>query len=207
MTTTSLSAAHEPVQALIDRWWELGVSESEAQQQAISELEQTLQDLSEWGQQLAGQLENRETKQQRLEHDVASLRSRVTDLEKTLQDRTEELLRAQAANNALAAELQQAEFDPIADLTTAPATALTTEPITQPAAPETQPSAATETQSAEQQEQAEQSEQASAPNPGTDAGFVTDGEHPDTLAIDEAVSVSARFGQLRDRQSTNSAAG
>ncbi len=180
MTTASVSAAHEPVQALIDRWWELGVAEAESQEQAISELEQTLQTLSGWGQQLAEQLEDRKTKQQRLEHDVASLRSRVTDLEKALQDRTEELLRAQAANNALAAELQQAEVEPFS----AQASELDTAQIEQ--SPESPPL-----------ELPTEAMIASAPS--TEAA-------PNTLAIDEAVSVSERFGKLRNRQSGQSAA-
>lgn len=43
----------------------------------------------------------------RLEHDLALSRSRVRELERHLQQRTEELLEAQSANNALAAQLQE----------------------------------------------------------------------------------------------------
>lgn len=191
MVIASTNAAHEPVQALIDRWWDLGVAEAESHEQAITELEQTLRALSDWGQDLANQLEIRETKKQRLEHDVVSLRSRVTDLEKALQDRTQELLRAQEANNLLAAELQQTDIDPIGKSN---------------GSFESADLAESSNNAVESQEPFVESESvAEALEVGSvesDEAIDRQAESTDVLAIDEAIRVSERFGKLRSQQSS-----
>lgn len=53
-----------------------------------------------------------EEHRQKLEHDLKLARDRVTDLEESLQQRTEDLLEAQNDNNELAAQLQAIDSQP-----------------------------------------------------------------------------------------------
>lgn len=113
-----------PLRALIDEAVDTDSQLGESQQQLIDNVESTFRELEAWVARLeenaAAEAErwneaeaNRQAADEhrrRLEHDLKLARTRVGDLEKTLQERTEELLRAQAANNALAAELQAAEL-------------------------------------------------------------------------------------------------
>ena len=110
MTTVPVSTAQEPVQALVDQLWEETVEGSGEHLSQIEELQQTIHSLLAISEKLSSHLSKEAEQERKLEHDVTALRNRVAELEKSLQQRTEELLQAQAANNALAAELQQAEI-------------------------------------------------------------------------------------------------
>lgn len=123
-TAVPNDAAHEPLQALIDELWRTECQHVEAQETSLSALEEAMRVLQEWGDRLEQQeteqtaaLEELEAAQRteleaaeevrcKLEHDLHAARARIADVEAALQARTEELLHAQAANNALAAELQ-----------------------------------------------------------------------------------------------------
>lgn len=110
MTTVPVSTAQEPVQALVDQLWEDTIEGSGEHLSQIDELQQTIHSLLAISEKLSSHLSEEAEQERKLEHDVTALRNRVIELEKLLQQRTEELLQAQAANNALAAELQQAEI-------------------------------------------------------------------------------------------------
>ena len=120
MSETSIdSATHEPLRAVIADAAAADAQWNESQQQLIDGVEATLRQLEEQIERLAEGESAEEARRReadehrrRLEHDLKLARTRVHDLEEALQQRTEELLKAQAANNALAAELQAAEIDP-----------------------------------------------------------------------------------------------
>ncbi|CAL1151141.1 unnamed protein product [Cladocopium goreaui] len=117
--TSTDSATHEPLRAVIADAAAADAHWSESQHELINGVEETLRQLEE---QIGRIAEGESAEEQRrheadahrrrLEHDLKLARTRVHDLEEALQQRTEELLKAQAANNALAAELQAAEIDP-----------------------------------------------------------------------------------------------
>ncbi len=110
----------DPIGPLVAQWSEAESSRSEQLEQLLGPIEQSLEQLSQWADRLAADQQSQEAERQEtaqresaaeerrklLERDLRLARNRVAELEQTLQDRTEELLRAQAANNALAAELQ-----------------------------------------------------------------------------------------------------
>lgn len=94
--TATFAALEQLVQELVAAGDRVG-------QHAASREAEVQQQLGEWQQQQESEQQHRK----RLEHDLALSRSRVTELERHLQQRTEELLEAQSANNALAAQLQE----------------------------------------------------------------------------------------------------
>lgn len=123
-TTTSLLAT-DPLRALVEEWSRVELTRAEDLERMIAPLETAVGQLAEWADRVAvveqaeaERLQETETREQaaedrrrRLEHDLKLARARVRELEQALQERTEELLRAQAANNSLAAELQSIESD------------------------------------------------------------------------------------------------
>jgi hypothetical protein len=120
MIATINDAARETVQSLLDRWWDDESQLAAECEASLVALDETLRELDGWGDRFAREQVTREAAgrlrdadraaadehRRRLEHDLAIARARVHDLERALQERTEELLRAQASNNALSAELQ-----------------------------------------------------------------------------------------------------
>ncbi|MGL4513202.1 MAG: hypothetical protein ACRCT8_08935 [Lacipirellulaceae bacterium] len=120
MVATVNDAARETVQALLDAWWDDESQLAAERDASLEALDESLKALDGWGDRFAREQVTREATtrlrdaeraaadehRRRLEHDLAVARSRVFDLERGLQERTEELLRVQAANNALSAELQ-----------------------------------------------------------------------------------------------------
>ncbi|MEO0530491.1 MAG: hypothetical protein AAF266_07920 [Planctomycetota bacterium] len=123
-TTTPLPAA-DPLRALVEEWSRSEVTRAEDLDRLIAPLEEAVERLAEWADRIAlveqaeaerqqeaeAREQAAEDRRRRLEHDLKLARARVRELEQGLQERTEELLRAQAANNALAAELQSIESD------------------------------------------------------------------------------------------------
>lgn len=123
-TTTPLPAT-DPLRALVEEWSHAEVTRAEDLNRMIAPLEEAVGQLIGYADQIAvteqTEAEHREeaaTREQaaedrrrRLEHDLKLARARVRELEQALQERTEELLRAQAANNSLAAELQSIESE------------------------------------------------------------------------------------------------
>ncbi len=113
--------AIEPLRDLVEDWNRSESSRAEDLQRLLEPLEQAVGQLSEWADRVAEaeQAEEdarreaahkeqaAEARRRRLEHDLRLARERVTELEHLLQERTEELLRMQAANNRLAAELRE----------------------------------------------------------------------------------------------------
>ena len=126
MTETLTETAHQPIRALIDGLSETDRQRGEAAEQLLVALETAVHDLESWGERTARHLVEEESEKERiehdhqsrnercamLEHDLGLARARVVDLEKALQQRTKELLEAQEANNALAAELQSVDGVP-----------------------------------------------------------------------------------------------
>ncbi|QDT67185.1 hypothetical protein MalM25_00820 [Planctomycetes bacterium MalM25] len=112
--------ASDPLRSLVDDWSQAEESRVAEVDGLLEPIEQALGQLVEWADRLAtnqqAEAEQREEadartqagddRRRRLEHDLKLARARVADLERMLHDRTEELLRAQEANNQLAAELQ-----------------------------------------------------------------------------------------------------
>lgn len=112
------AAPPEPIRQAIDDWAAGEEARSASLAELIAELAGSLGDLSQWavgleGAEAAAAEANaqRDELLRRMEHDLRLSRGRVTDLETQLQQRTQELLDAQAANNALAAQLQEAPLD------------------------------------------------------------------------------------------------
>lgn len=111
----------EPLRALVDDWTHNEAGRAEDLQRLLEPLEQAVGQLSDWANRIAAaeasEAEARrdavskeqaaDTRRRRLEHDLKLARDRVTELEQMLLERTEELLRMQAANNRLAAELRE----------------------------------------------------------------------------------------------------
>ncbi|QDV72291.1 hypothetical protein [Botrimarina mediterranea] len=111
----------EPLRELVDDWARAEAGRAEDLQRLLEPLEQAVGQLSEWADRIAAaeaaEAEARrdatakeqaaDARRRRLEHDLKLARDRVTELEQLLLDRTEELLRMQAANNRLAAELRE----------------------------------------------------------------------------------------------------
>lgn len=111
----------EPLRELVDDWTRNEAGRAEDLQRLLEPLEQAVGQLSEWADRIAAaeasEAEARrdavskeqaaDTRRRRLEHDLKLARDRVTELEQLLLERTEELLRMQAANNRLAAELRE----------------------------------------------------------------------------------------------------
>ncbi len=118
------TVTHQPLQTLIDDLWQGERQQVEEQAASMGALEEAMGVLEDWGQRLEDQQAEQDAEQatyeksqeaerleaeeilKRLEHDLVTARERVADLQSSLQERTEELLKAQAANNELAAELQ-----------------------------------------------------------------------------------------------------
>lgn len=118
------TVAHQPLQTLIEDLWQSERQRAEEQTTSINAIEEAMTVLDDWSQRLealqanqnAGQEATDQEKEaervgaeelrKRLEHDLVTARERVDDLQSSLQERTEELLKAQAANNELSAELQ-----------------------------------------------------------------------------------------------------
>ncbi|MEN0110235.1 MAG: hypothetical protein AAF805_05890 [Planctomycetota bacterium] len=108
-------SAPDPVRQAIDDWAAGEDARSASLAELIAELAGSLGELSEWAaaresaeaEDAAAHAE-RDELLRRLEHDLRLSRGRVADLESQLQQRTRELLEAQAANNELAAQLQEA---------------------------------------------------------------------------------------------------
>jgi chromosome segregation ATPase len=122
MSQATLEApAVEPLRDLVEDWNRSEASRAEDLQRLLEPLEQAVSQLSEWADRVAVAEQREEearreaaskeqaadARRRRLEHDLKLARQRVTELEQLLQDRTEELLRMQAANNRLAAELRE----------------------------------------------------------------------------------------------------
>lgn len=142
MSPADPHASQEPLRQLIAGWNDDETARSEefghsldAVEAAVRELEQLsgrmeqrlaeVNESMEAERQQARERQESETqRRQRLEHDLGLARSRVVELERHLQQRTEELLEAQSANNALAAQLQEAGDVPfVAPLEEAPSEA------------------------------------------------------------------------------------
>lgn len=122
MSVATIDApVEEPLRALVDDWTRNEAGRAEDLQRLLEPLEQAVGQLSEWANRIAAaeasEAEARrdavskeqaaDTRRRRLEHDLKLARDRVTELEQLLLERTEELLRMQAANNRLAAELRE----------------------------------------------------------------------------------------------------
>lgn len=117
MENATLESAREPVLAFLGGMREEEQQASEQQENAYEQLQEALESLNAWSERLEQwqaevdardqerDADRRSADQMRVEFEQECdlLRQRVGDLEIALQDRTEELLRAQAANNALAA--------------------------------------------------------------------------------------------------------
>jgi chromosome segregation ATPase len=122
MSTATLDApAVEPLRGLM-----AGLADAEAGRAAelltlLEPIERALGELNEWAdrldaaeqaaanaqQQFASQERAADQRRRKLEHDLRLARDRVIELERSLQERTEELLRVQQANNELAAQLRE----------------------------------------------------------------------------------------------------
>lgn len=122
MSVATIDApVEEPLRALVDDWTRNEAGRAEDLQRLLEPLEQAVGQLSDWANRIAAaeasEAEARrdavskeqaaDTRRRRLEHDLKLARDRVTELEQLLLERTEELLRMQAANNRLAAELRE----------------------------------------------------------------------------------------------------
>ena len=122
MSQATLEApAVDPLRDLVEDWNRSEAGRAEDLQRLLEPLEQAVGQLSEWADRVAvaeqaeedarreaaSKEQAAEARRRRLEHDLKLARQRVTELEQLLQDRTEELLRMQAANNRLAAELRE----------------------------------------------------------------------------------------------------
>lgn len=122
MSVATIDApVEEPLRELVDNWTRNEAGRAEDLQRLLEPLEQAVGQLSDWANRIAAaeasEAEARrdaaskeqaaDTRRRRLEHDLKLARDRVTELEQLLLDRTEELLRMQAANNRLAAELRE----------------------------------------------------------------------------------------------------
>lgn len=109
-----------PLGQLVVQWSEAESARAEDLERLLNPIEQSLEKLTQWADQLAQDQQANEAEREEmaqreaageerrrlLERDLKLARNRVAELEQTVQGRTEELLKAQAANNALAAELQ-----------------------------------------------------------------------------------------------------
>jgi chromosome segregation ATPase len=122
MSVATIDApVEEPLRELVDDWTRNEAGRAEDLQRLLEPLEQAVGQLSDWANRIAAaeasEAEARrdavskeqaaDTRRRRLEHDLKLARDRVTELEQLLLERTEELLRMQAANNRLAAELRE----------------------------------------------------------------------------------------------------
>ena len=122
MSVATIEApVEEPLRELVDDWTRNETGRAEDLQRLLEPLEQAVGQLSEWADRItaaeAAEAEARRdaaskeqadgARRRRLEHDLKLARDRVTELEQLLLERTEELLRMQAANNRLAAELRE----------------------------------------------------------------------------------------------------
>lgn len=122
MSVATIEApVEEPLRELVDDWTRNEAGRAEDLQRLLEPLEQAVGQLSEWADRIAAaeaaEAEARRdaaskeqadgARRRRLEHDLKLARDRVTELEQLLLERTEELLRMQAANNRLAAELRE----------------------------------------------------------------------------------------------------
>jgi chromosome segregation ATPase len=122
MSVATIEApVEEPLRELVDDWTRNEAGRAEDLQRLLEPLEQAVGQLSDWANRIAAaeasEAEARrdavskeqaaDTRRRRLEHDLKLARDRVTELEQLLLDRTEELLKMQAANNRLAAELRE----------------------------------------------------------------------------------------------------
>lgn len=115
------SPVEEPLRELVDDWSRSESGRAEELQRLLEPIEQALGQLGEWAERASvaeqSEAEARrdsaekeqaaEQRRKKLEHDLKLARARVTELERSLQERTAELLRVQAANNELAAQLQE----------------------------------------------------------------------------------------------------
>jgi chromosome segregation ATPase len=131
MSVATIDApVEEPLRELVDNWTRNEAGRAEDLQRLLEPLEQAVGQLSDWANRIAAaeasEAEARrdavskeqaaDTRRRRLEHDLKLARDRVTELEQLLLDRTEELLRMQAANNRLAAELREiGDDEPLLD--------------------------------------------------------------------------------------------
>ena len=124
MPAVANETAHQPLQSLIDDLWQGERQQAEEQTASMEALEEAMGVLDEWSQRLEAEQAKRDAEQEaaeqareaerlelesyrkRIEQDLVAARERIADLQSSLQERTEELLKAQAANNDLAAELQ-----------------------------------------------------------------------------------------------------
>ena len=123
MTNAIKETAREPIHGFVNQFWDEEQQETHLQQEKLQQLAEAIDSLNAWSERLEQWQEEAIRHEQELEasqhateqikveyeQECTLLRQRVSDLEISLQDRTEELLRAQAANNALAA-LQSASI-------------------------------------------------------------------------------------------------
>ena len=112
MTTTLNDAASESVQALLERVWQEDQRLCQEQDQSLAALSEVIEGLNAWSERLEQWQADSEASQKsvvQLEQALEQAAERIDSLEVALQERTEELLRSQAANNALAA-LQTADL-------------------------------------------------------------------------------------------------
>lgn len=122
MSAATIDApASEPLRGLLDDFIDNEQSRSDELARLLEPVEQALSQLADWAdrldaaeraageanQQAAAQERAADDRRRKLEHDLRLARARVLELERSLQERTEELLRAQAANNDLAAQLRE----------------------------------------------------------------------------------------------------
>ncbi len=111
----------EPLHELVDDWTRAESDRSEELKRLLEPIEEAVGQLGEWADRIAAaeqaaaearreastKEQTSEERRRKLEHDLKLARARVAELERSLQDRTAELLRVQAANNELAAQLQE----------------------------------------------------------------------------------------------------
>lgn len=124
------SPVEEPLRELVDDWSRSESGRAEELQRLLEPIEQALGQLGEWAERASAAEQSEaearrdsaekeqaaEQRRKKLEHDLKLARARVTELERSLQERTEELLRVQAANNELAAQLQEiGDDEPLAE--------------------------------------------------------------------------------------------
>ncbi|TWU00696.1 Chromosome partition protein Smc [Botrimarina colliarenosi] len=111
----------ESLHALVEDWTQAEAGRAEELHRLLEPIEQAMAQLTEWADRIAAAEASEATarneaasrdqaaedRRRKLEHDLKLSRTRVAELEKSLQERTAELLRLQAANNELAAQLQE----------------------------------------------------------------------------------------------------
>jgi hypothetical protein len=131
MSVATIEApVEESLRELVDDWTRTEAGRAEDLQRLLEPLERAVGQLSEWADRIAAaegaeadarrdavsKEQAADARRRRLEHDLKLARVRVTELEQLLQERTEELLRMQAANNRLAAELREiGDDEPLLD--------------------------------------------------------------------------------------------